>query len=98
VIGGVIALGLLARDLPRRGEPSLVLWRRFCRKLAAVGLARAPHEGPLDFADRVAVTRPELESASREITQRYVAARYGSGASTTELRELARLVRRFRAA
>jgi hypothetical protein len=97
-VGGAITLGLFARDLPKRGEPSLVAWKRFCRKLDSVGLARAPHEGPLDYAGRVAAARPELEASARAITERYVAARYGAGASTRELRELARLVRAFRAA
>jgi len=97
-IGGLIALGLLLRDLPRRGDPSLAAWKRFCEKLARAGLARAPHEGPVDFARRVAGTRPELEAAAREITERYVKARYGSGASPAEARELSRLVRAFRAA
>ncbi|QJR11398.1 Protein-glutamine gamma-glutamyltransferase [Usitatibacter rugosus] len=98
VIGGLIALGLLLRDLPRRGDPSLAAWKRFCAKLARIGLARAPHEGPVDFTERVAGTRPELERAAREITERYVEARYGRGASPAQLRELSRLVRAFRAA
>lgn len=97
-IGGLIALGLRLRDLPRRGDPSLAAWTRFCEKLARIGLARAPHEGPVDFAERVAGTRPELEGAAREITERYVQARYGGGASPAEVRELSRLVRAFRPA
>jgi len=96
--GGLIAVGLLLRDLPRRGEASLVAWRRFCQKLSAVGLARAPHEGPVDYLHRVVKARPELEGPAGEITERYVAARYGSGATRDELRELVRLVRAFRPA
>ena len=49
LLGGAIALGLLVRDRPRRSEPSLLAWNRFCAKLAAAGVARAPHEGPLDY-------------------------------------------------
>src|SRR6188768_2348014 len=97
-IGGLIALGLLLRDLPRRGDPSLAAWKRFCGKLARIGLARAPHEGPLDYAERIAGARPELEGAARAITERYVQARYGGGASPAQLRELSRLVRAFRTA
>ena len=46
-----MALGLLVRDRPPRREASLVAWNRFCAKLAAAGLARAPYEGPLDYLD-----------------------------------------------
>lgn len=98
LVGALVALGLLIRDLPRRGEPSVVAWQRYCAKLAATGLARAPHEGPLDYLSRITRARPDLASAASDITQRYVAARYGPGATPGELRELGRLVRAFRAA
>ena len=77
-------------------EPSLAAWNRFCAKLAAAGLARAPHEGPLDYLRRVQAARPRSAEEAREITQRYVKARYGEGASRAELRELARRVREFK--
>jgi transglutaminase-like putative cysteine protease len=98
VVGGAISVGLLVRDRPRREEPSLAAWNRFCAKLAAAGVARAPHEGPLDFLRRVEATRPEWAGEAQEITRRYVQARYGAGASREELRELARRVRDFRPA
>jgi len=44
--------------------------------LKRAGLARAPHEGPNDFAERVARTRPALAGAVRRVTALYVAARY----------------------
>jgi hypothetical protein len=96
--GGVISVGLLVRDRPRREEPSLAAWNRFCAKLAASGLTRAPHEGPLDYLRRVQAARPASAAAARDITQRYVEARYGGGASRDELRELARRVREFKPA
>ena len=97
-IGGAITLGLLVRERPRRSEASLVAWNRFCAKLARAGLARQPHEGPLDFLARVKAAKPEWAAAAEDITQRYVAARYGAGASREELRELAMRVRHFQAA
>jgi transglutaminase-like putative cysteine protease len=96
--GGVISVGFLVRDRPRRDEPSLAAWNRFCAKLAASGLARAPHEGPLDYLGRVQAARPANAEEARDITRRYVQARYGTGASREELRELARRVREFRPA
>jgi transglutaminase-like putative cysteine protease len=96
--GGIVALWLLFRDLPRREEPALAAWRRYCTKLAAVGLARSPHEGPLDYLARVAAARPGLAAQAEAITSRYVEARYGPGATREELRALARLVRELRTA
>jgi hypothetical protein len=98
-VGAAISIGLLVRDRPRRDEPSLAAWNRFCAKVAAAGVApRAPHEGPLDFLRRVESSRAELAAAAHDITLRYVEARYGAGATREELRELARRVREFRPA
>jgi hypothetical protein len=97
-IGTVISFALFVRDLPPRREASLAAWERFCRKLEAAGLTRAPSEGPLDFLDRVKKERPQLSGSAEEITRRYIEARYGDGASREELRALARLVRAFRIA
>ncbi|HUQ28083.1 MAG TPA: DUF3488 and transglutaminase-like domain-containing protein [Usitatibacter sp.] len=94
--GGAISAGLLIRDRPRREEPSLAAWNRFCAKLASAGLARASHEGPLDYLRRVQASHPANAAEAREITRRYVEARYGQGASRDELRELARRVREFK--
>ena len=94
-VGGAVTIGLLVRDRPQRREPSLIAWDRFCAKLATAGLERAPHEGPLDFLLRVRDARPELAAEVEDITSRYVQARYGSGASRDELRELLRRVRDF---
>jgi len=98
LVGGAISVGLLVRDRPRRDEPSLAAWNRFCAKLAAAGVARAPHEGPVDYLRRVEAARPACAGEANEITRRYVQARYGAGASREELRELARRVRDFRPA
>jgi transglutaminase-like putative cysteine protease len=97
-VGTAVAIGLLVHDRPRRREPSLVAWDRFCAKLAAAGLGREPSEGPLDYLQRVRNARPELGAEVEEITRRYVDARYGEGASREQLRELVRRVRDFRPA
>ncbi len=96
--GGAVTIGLLLHDRPPRREASLVAWDRFCAKLAAAGLARAPHEGPIDYLLRVRASLPAAATAAEEITRRYVEARYDMGASRKELRDLERLVREFRAA
>ena len=95
---GVLSLALVARDLPRRREPAVAAWERFCAKLGAAGLARAAHEGPLDYLARVRAAKPASAAEAEAITARYVEARYGDGATKAQLRELARLVRAFRPA
>ncbi len=98
VVFGAISVGLLVRDRPARREASLIAWNRFCAKLAAAGVPRAPHEGPLDYLARIRRERPIAAAEAELIIGRYVEARYGTGASREELRQLARLVRDFRAA
>jgi transglutaminase-like putative cysteine protease len=95
LVGGAVTLGLLVRERPRRPDASLAAWNRYCAKLAAAGLARAPHEGPLDFLARVKAAKPQWADAAEEITRRYVAARYGAGPTREDTRELASRVRGF---
>jgi transglutaminase-like putative cysteine protease len=98
VVAGAVSLALVLRDLPGREPPAVRAWRRFGDKLAKAGLARAPHEGPLDYLARIRTARPDLAGEAEAITERYVRARYGEGLSPGEARELARRVRDFRAA
>ena len=98
IVGGAVTLGLLLRERQPRTDASLAAWNRFCAKLAAAGLARRPSEGPLDFLSRVKAAHPEWTDVAEDITRRYVDARYGSGATREQLRELATRVRDFRTA
>lgn len=102
VLGGgvlLILLGYLAwqwRPRPVR-DPVRAAYLRFCRKLARAGLARAPHEGPLDFARRAAAARVDLAPAIGHITRLYLKLRYGPGALSGERQALKRAVAAFRA-
>ena len=53
-------------------------YERLCRKLAAVGLPRNPHEGAEDYAARVAQLRPDLAAAVTGLCRRYTQLRYGA--------------------
>ena len=96
--GGVtlILLLLALRRLQARADPVKRAYLAFCAKLAAVGLPRAPSEGPVAYADRLARTRPHLEAAVSRVTALYVRLRYGPHADPRASRELEQLVRDFR--
>jgi transglutaminase-like putative cysteine protease len=81
-----------------RPDPVQTAWLAFCRKLAAHGLKRAPHEGPRDYAERAAQRLPPAESAIRGIASLYIALRYGADRQEQEVDEFRRRVREFRAA
>jgi transglutaminase-like putative cysteine protease len=80
----------------RSRDPVARAWQRFCARLARRGLARGAGEGPLDFAGRVAVSRPELATPVWEIARLYALLRYGPEAPPEQVRQLQRLARRFR--
>ncbi len=88
---GAVALWL-ARPA-RKEDPFARAYARFCRKLARAGLERAPAEGPVAFAARVARERPALAEAAGRVTRLYVHARYAGGA--VDPRALERAVRAF---
>ncbi len=77
-------------------DPVARAWQRFCARLARRGLARGAHEGPLDFTERVAASRPELAAPVREIGRLYALLRYGPTGSPADVRQLRRRVGQFR--
>ena len=64
-------------------------------KLARAQLEREPHEGPVDYLQRVALARPQWASALGEMCSLYVDLRYGAAPPLRELRRLKSLVRQF---
>lgn len=65
----------------------------FCRKMERAGIARIASEGPLDYANRIAASKPEIASRVAPIIGLYVALRYGEGGSQDDLSRFSRLVR-----
>jgi transglutaminase-like putative cysteine protease len=92
---GVMTLALLAWSLRRlvRPDPVQKAWRAFCRKLAARGVERAPHEGPRDYAARAATALPAARRGILRIGELYIALRYGAQASADGVARLRRMVR-----
>ena len=76
-----------------RPDPVQSAWRQFCRKLGARGVARAPHEGPRDYAERAARNLPSAGEAIRGIAALYITLRYGHSAPSESVVQLRRMVR-----
>ncbi len=83
---------------PARKEPLLRAYARLCAKLAAVGIARLPHEGAEDYAVRVARRRPDLGGAVTALCRHYSRLRYSAGPAPLTIAEFNAAVRGFRPA
>jgi protein-glutamine gamma-glutamyltransferase len=72
------------------------LYRLFCRRMAGVGLPRAPSEGPLDYSFRACRQRPDLAPQIIAITRLYIGLRYGAQRTKPQRQAFIAQVRRFR--
>jgi protein-glutamine gamma-glutamyltransferase len=73
-------------------------YARLCRKLARTGRARAPHEGPLAYAQVIVRYRPDLAPRVRPLLEQYAELRFGrplAAAHDRNLRSFERAVTRF---
>jgi transglutaminase-like putative cysteine protease len=84
VLGACLILGMawltwtVRRELePRHRDPVTRAYQRLCRRLAAAGIPRMPHEGAEGYAARVAGMRPDLGAAVGALCRRYSDLRYG---------------------
>jgi transglutaminase-like putative cysteine protease len=77
---GVFTLLMLRRLATHNTDAVQAAWLKVCRKLEKAGLPRAPHEGAMDYAARIAAARPALADAIHDIAARYAALRYGGEA------------------
>ena len=72
-----VARLLRARAPARPLSAADALYRDFCRRQARRGCARAPHEGPLAYADRLAAAGVAPAQALRRFLQLYSLLKYG---------------------
>ena len=82
-IGFALALAWLTWQVRRELQPDhtdkvVRAYAILCRKLARVGLPRSAHEGPEDYAARVARERPDLAAAVSVLCGDYARLRYGA--------------------
>ena len=93
VVMGLILFGLVHQ--PVAIDPATRCFALLCRRLAAVGLVRHAHEGPLDFAARVAVARPDFALRVNAIVALYIRGRYMPNPTAADVQRLSQLVKAF---
>lgn len=93
IVMGLILFGLIRQ--PVVIDPASRCFSLLCRRLAAVGLVRNAHEGPLDFAARVAAARPEFALRVNAIVALYIRGRYMPNPTAADIQSLSRLVKAF---
>jgi protein-glutamine gamma-glutamyltransferase len=84
----------------RPGDPLARAYARLCKKLARAGVARELYEGPLDYAARIARSRPDLAPGSHLLLRRYAHLRYGpmrGAGAAAAIASFERMVRRWHA-
>lgn len=88
-LGWALAGGLLlwmawiawqhARGSPRPPRDRLTLaYSRLCAKLGRVGIVRAPHQGPLAYAELIGQRRPDLAAPVGTLLRHYAQLRFGA--------------------
>jgi protein-glutamine gamma-glutamyltransferase len=82
-------LNALPKDLAVRA------YARLCAKLAAAGLPRMPHEGPEDYAARLAARRPDLKDSVTSLCRQYSQLRYATPGAAITLGQFEAAVRMF---
>jgi transglutaminase-like putative cysteine protease len=93
---GLFTLFMFRHLFARPADPVQAVWLKLCNRLAKAGLARAAHEGALDYATRVAAARPKLADDMLNIAQRYMSLRYGETRDENALRAFRNAARAFK--
>jgi hypothetical protein len=93
---GIFTLIMLRRLVVRQTDAVQVAWMKACRKLEKGGFPRAPFEGAMDYADRIAAARPDLAADIYDIAARYASLRYGGEPEKDGLAAFRNAVRAFK--
>jgi len=84
----------LLKFTPEKRDPVKCLYNKFCKKLSRCGIHHVAHEGPSDFAKRATLKRGDLARQINNITDIYIAIRYGS--NNAQIPSLQEQIRSFR--
>jgi transglutaminase-like putative cysteine protease len=88
----LLLAGWVLRASHKPEDPSLVLYRKFCQKMAKAGLAIRLGEGANDFAVRAKTQKPEIAELIDEITRLFIKLRYQRSSSRHDLKLLKQLI------
>ncbi|WP_024299357.1 transglutaminase TgpA family protein [Methylomicrobium lacus] len=80
----------------RKTDPALLIYARFCAKLARKGLVKGAGEGAKDFAERAKTQLPQHAVEIDRITEVFISLRYGRQAAPCDIRQLKRWVASFK--
>ncbi|MDF3022530.1 MAG: transglutaminase domain protein, partial [Steroidobacteraceae bacterium] len=88
--------GTLRRSVPREKPDRIArAWLAATRKLEKVAAPRAPDEGALSYARRIAVSNPDLAERVTSVAEHYTRLRFGPQAANEEIAALEREVKRL---
>jgi transglutaminase-like putative cysteine protease len=90
----IVTVRMFRQQTPR--DRVVLLYQRFCNKLARRGMVRHAHEGPVAFAQRVQQQRPAWADQVDLIVHLYCRLRYGRQRCDADLKRLRRAVQTFR--
>ncbi len=71
-------------------------YENFCKKLSRHGLLREPHEGPVDFANRINERFSHNKAITNLITNIYINLRFRSRHDKKQLRNMKQLIQKFK--
>jgi len=86
----------LFRKKHNKKDETILLYDKFCNKLARRNLLKKPTEGARDFGIRATATIPELKSEIDEITQIYLKLRYGKNPTRSDFMKIKELIHQLR--
>jgi transglutaminase-like putative cysteine protease len=91
----VIYAGWMHLRTRSRVDRVKVLYERFCRRAARLGVRRSPWEGPADFSRRAAQLLPNEAEHIRQISNTYITLRYSPESPALVLNRFAKEVSQF---
>ena len=95
IITAILSLFLLYQK-PKSKDRTLLVYNRFLKKLAKVGLTKNTSEGARDFAERIKPRLHEQADDIEEITKAFIGLRYGNKPTEDSFKQLGRLVNLFK--
>jgi hypothetical protein len=85
----------ISKKTAARQDAVQLAYLAFCAKLARIGLARKPSQGPLDYTAMVVARRGDLKAGVIEIITLYIRLRYARNGNEDDRKRLKILVKQF---